>query len=280
MEKSINSSFENENNEDNVSIFSKLFNKELEIENQQMKMIQENEENEENIDNKEITVLLENLKKSKTIEQSTTENTKRGRQKKNIANTDTHSKDAKDNKVRKIRIHAIKCGASLINDSIKNELQRKDLILRGICKPITSDISITFNNHFFNSTLAYIYSNPVNEKYKNCGKDENKKVIEKLLQLKHPIIDKLLNMKFFDFYKNIFLSTNKEDLIKEYGLKSAVIFQDFIDGLEKDTEEYKKDLKETAYNIKQYFVEDNARNSNRNKNKLDGTNFKDSHKKK
>ena len=273
MEKSINSSFENENNEDNVSIFSKLFNKELEIENQQMKMIQENEENEENIDNKEITVLLEDLKKSKTIEQSTTENTKRGRQKKNIANTDTHSKDAKDNKVRKIRIHAIKCGASLINDSIKNELQRKDLIL-------TSDISITFNNHFFNSTLAYIYSNPVNEKYKNCGKDENKKVIEKLLQLKNPIIDKLLNMKFFDFYKNIFLSTNKEDLIKEYGLKSAVIFQDFIDGLEKDTEEYKKDLKETAYNIKQYFVEDNARNSNRNKNKLDGTNFKDSHKKK
>lgn len=262
--------------DDNFTLF---YQKELGIEDQLITEIQENEE--EKVDNKGIThSLLEELNKNLKKEQTTTSNTKRGRIKMNDSNTETHTKDAKDNKVRKIRIHAIKFGINLINDVIKNKLKKRNLILRGISKKITSDISITFNNVFFESTLAHIYSNPVNEKYKNCDKDENKKVINKLSELNHPILNKLLNMKFIDFYNNIFISSNKKDLIEDYGLSSAKNFQDFLDELKKDTDEYKQDLKETAYNIKKHFIQGNARNNNKNENKFEGTNFKDSFMKK
>ena len=82
-------------------------------------------------------------------------------------------------------------------------------------------------------------------------------------------------MKFIDFYNNIFIGASKEDLEKKYGLISAKNFQDFLDELENDSDEYKEDLKIVAYDIKKYFIKDNARNNYKNKDKLVGTNFSD-----
>ena len=233
------------------------------------------ENTEENIKEnmKEIIPSLKAINHNK--EETTTTNTRRGRTKMNNNNNKIHSKNSTDNKVRKIRIHAIKFGINLINDAIKTYLKKRHLILRGICKTITADISIIFNNHFFNSTLTHIYSNPVNRKYKNCNKDENKKVIQTLLDNNHPVINEILNMKFIDFYNNIFIGASKEDLEKKYGLISAKNFQDFLDELENDSDEYKEDLKIVAYDIKKYFIKDNARNNYKNKDKLVGTNFSD-----
>ena len=109
-----------------------------------------------------------NSEKKIDINNRTTTNTKRGRNKTSDSNN-SHSKNANDNKIRKIRIHAITFGIDLLNDCIRKELKKiyrkKNLILRSISREITGDITIKFNNTFFDSTLEFIYSNPLNEKY-------------------------------------------------------------------------------------------------------------------
>ena len=75
------------------------------------------EENiEENI-KENMKEIIPSLKaRNQNIEETTTTNTRRGRTKINNNNYKIHTKNSTDNKVRKIRIHAIKFGMELIND--------------------------------------------------------------------------------------------------------------------------------------------------------------------
>ena len=96
----------------------------------------------------------EEINSEKKIEinnRTTTINTKRGRNKTSNS-INLHTKNATDNKIKKIRIHAITFGIDLFNDCIRKELKKiyrkKKLILRSISREITGDITIDFNKLF------------------------------------------------------------------------------------------------------------------------------------
>ena len=130
-----------------------------------------------------------------TAQQTTTsQSIRRGRKRNNNSSNPVHTKDNIDNKIRKIRIHAIKFGMELINDCIKHYYPETNRILKGITKEITSDINIYFIIDFFQFTLEKIYSNELNTRYKNHDSNSNVETIEELKKKNNPVINSLLNM--------------------------------------------------------------------------------------
>ena len=82
-------------------------------------------------------------------------------------------------------------------------------------------------------------------------------------------------MKFRDLF-TLFVNSDKNYLQKEFGIKKAETFDDFISDLQKknENEEYISDLKKIAANFFDYFKLKNARNSFKKDNKFKDTNFK------
>ena len=213
-----------------------------------------------------------------TQQTTPTSNSKRGRKRESGSLNPVHTKNNIDNKIRKIRIHGITFGMKLINDCIKFQYPNSNLALKRISREITSDISIYFILDFFEYTLEQIYSNPLNSKYKRQDPNSNIKIIKELKKKKNPIINKLLNMKFKELF-NLFVESDKDKLKIEYGLKEAKTFEDLIDKLKNEDENYKKDLKYVANNFLDYFEEKKARFSEKRQNKLVNTNFSNCRKK-
>ena len=253
-----------ENNYDSIELDDDAFNQEI-----------KNKEFDDNTNNNEKEV-INHLNMAKLNKNEKT-NIKRGRIKTSESSNE-HTKEALDNKIRKIRIHAITFGIDLINDCIKKELKKiyrkEKIILRGICREITGDITIYFNIHFFDATLDFIYSNPLNEKYSKFPKDSNIKAIKKLKEINNPIINKLLNMQFKDLF-SLFVKSDKEYLSQEFGLKKAETFEDFIASL-KGEKDYISDLRSMVKTgqFLNFFKHENARSSLKNDKKFAGTNFR------
>ncbi len=213
-----------------------------------------------------------------TQQTTQTSNIKRGRKRDSNSSNPVHTKNTIDNKIRKIRIHGITFGMKLINDCITFQYPNSNLALKGISREITSDINIYFILDFFEYTLEQIYSNPLNSKYKRQDPNSNIKVIEELKKKNNHVINKLLNMKFKELF-NLFVESDKDKLKIEYGLKEAKTFEDLIDKLKNEDEDYKKDLKYVANNFLDYFEEKKARFSEKRQNKLVNTNFSNCRKK-
>ena len=214
-----------------------------------------------------------------TTQQTTkTSNTKRGRKRESNSLNPIHTKNNIDNIIRKVRIHAITFGMKLINDCIKSKDPNSNLVLKGISREITSDISIYFILDFFEYTLEQIYSNPLNTKYKKHNPDYNIKVIEELKKQNNPVINQLLNMKFKELF-DLFVESDKDKLNKEYGLNEAKTFEDLINKLHNEDEDYIKSVREVANNYLDYFKEKKARFSEKRENKLLNTNFSNCRKK-
>ena len=214
-----------------------------------------------------------------TTQQTTkTSNTKRGRKRESNSLNPIHTKNNIDNIIRKVRIHAITFGMKLINDCIKYKYPNSNLVLKGISREITSDISIYFILDFFEYTLEQIYSNPLNTKYKKHDPDYNIKVIEELKKKNNPVINQLLNMKFKELF-DLFVESDKDKLKKEYGLNEAKTFEDLINKLHNEDEDYIKELRKVANNYLDYFKEKKARFSVKRQNKLLNTNFSNCRKK-
>ena len=120
-----------------------------------------------------------------TAQQTTTsQSIRRGRKRNNNSSNPIHTKDNIDNKIRKIRIHAIKFEMELINDCIKHYYPNWNRFLKGITKEITSDINIYFIIDFFQYTLEKIYSNKLNTRYKKHNSNSNIETIEELKKKK------------------------------------------------------------------------------------------------
>ena len=272
-------------NESNCPSKEKLIMNEKEIKNVPIQL--DEEFNKESNNNKEFDENNNNNEKEEinnmnmvnfNKNEKTTTNTKRGRIKLSES-TSEHTKDSRDNKIRKIRIHAITFGIDLINNCIKKELKKQyrkeKIILRGISREITADITITFNNVFFESPLEIIYSNPLNKKYSNFPPDSNIKAIKKLKEINNPIINQLLSMKFKDLF-SLFVKSDRDYLKNEFGFKKGETFEDFINSLENENEEYISSLREMVKgNFLNFFKKENARTSKNKKEKFSETNFRE-----
>ena len=177
-----------------------------------------------------------------------------GRRKKYLygINNTHHSKQSKDNIIRKLRIHGIRFGLDLINDCIKYELRRQSHKLRMINRKITSNITIEMNLNFINYTLEEIYQNSPNKTH-NCEDDKNKRQIMKLRERRNdaPRTNELLDMKFYELF-NLFINGDKKELKSKYGLCKARTFDDFIRTISNNEDEVY--IKELRYNG-EHFIE-------------------------
>jgi hypothetical protein len=215
--------------------------------------------------------ILGRKKKEKTIEEHT---------KKNV-----HSFNSQDNMVRKIRVYSIKFALNLINDCMVLEFGKiKRRKIRGICKEITSDITINFNIYFFEKNLGEIFSNPLNEKYKLKDKDQNIKEISKIRKLrtksnKALLINELLDLKFNVIY-DMFVYGNKEEIKEKYlkygKSKNTLNLEELLSTStfkNKYKEDYINSLRIQAHEIKKFYNPSNARNSKKKDKKFKNTNF-------
>jgi hypothetical protein len=185
-----------------------------------------------------------------------------GRRKKYLygINNTHHSKQSKDNIIRKLRIHGIRFGLDLINDCIKYELRRQSHKLRMINRKITSNITIEMNLNFINYTLEEIYQNSPNKTH-NCEDDKNKRQIMKLRERRNeaPKTNELLDMKFCDLF-NLFINGNKNELISKYGLFKARTFEDFINSIsDNENADYINELKYNAQHFIEFFKNTKSR---------------------
>ena len=192
-------------------------------------------------------------------------------------NINIHSKKSKDNIIRKIKVHSFKFAKNLINNCIKHEFGKKRIKIRSIKGELISDITINFNIEFFNSTLERIFSNPINQKYKNTDLNQNIIEITKIRQSKEAkLTNELLDSTFNDIY-DMFINYEKEKNenkffkhIKKSNIKSL---NEFLKDENPKDNEYINNLRYCAINIKQFFNQKKARNSFKKGNKFIGTNF-------
>ena len=88
--------------------------------------------------------------------------------------------------------------------------------------------------------------------YKKVDLDENKLQISKLRMKKDkaPLTNELLDKTFYDLYK-IYINKNTKEIKKKYGLKKALMFEDFIKKLEQ--KESKKYIEKLEYGMKHFY---------------------------
>ena len=209
---------------------------------------------------------------------------KRGRKSKNNnpvnqTNTNDESKFRTDNKVRKIRIHLIKFAKNLLNNCLKKEFGiNSKKIIKDIVEDLTSDITISFNLKFFDSPLEKIFSNPLNEKFKD--KNHNIEVIKEIKKKidEAPLTNELLGTKLIKVYEWFIEKDNYKSYYDKYGKdENTHNLNELLNELkEKEKYEYIISLRKTGMDLMESFNSDNARNvKKKRKIKFKGTNFED-----
>ena len=193
-----------------------------------------------------------------------------GRKKKDFINNtgdSLHSKNAKDNIIRKIKIHILLFIINLINDCIKKEFNRQNYTIRGICKEITSDITINNNILLFEQKIGDILSNDINKKYKNVESDENRRQIEKIRKAKDKCAktNELLDLTFDEVYE-LFIHGDKGILKEKYGLNKADNLNDYLNKISyKESKDYVDEFYKNAINYKTFFDSNRARKQRKKK---------------
>ena len=197
----------------------------------------------------------------------------------NKQNQKVHSKIDKDNLIRKIRIYLIKFAKDLLNNCIKLDFgQNTRRKIKEIVQELTSDITISFNIEFFNSTLERIFSNPLNEKYKKMDKNHNINEIKKIREKinKGALINELLNKTLIEVYNWFIEKGNYEYYYNRYGKdENTHNLSEFLNTLKKNEgDDYIQLLKQKAMNFMQFLTNTKPRKvQKKRKIKFKGTNF-------
>jgi len=168
----------------------------------------------------------------KKFNQKTLVSYKRGKvQKYNYKNkiVPIHTKMSFDNVLRKIKVMYHNFIIKFVNDYIKfiyDGFQR--FRLRKISGKITQNVTKKHNKILSNVSLKEFLSNKISSKYKQ-DKDKNKKIVGKLCILKTQIKE-LFEMSYINFYKKIFLCSNRNYLEEKYGLsENTLTFKDNLE---------------------------------------------------
>ena len=140
-----------------------------------------------------------------------------------------HSKMSFDNILRKIKVMYHNFIIKFVNDYIKfiyDGFQR--FRLRKISGKITQNVTKKHNKILSNVSLKEFLSNKISSKYKQ-DKDKNKKIVNKLCILKTQIKE-LFEMSYINFYKKIFLCSNRNYLEEKYGIsENTLTFKDNLE---------------------------------------------------
>ena len=183
---------------------------------------------------------------------------KRGRRKKDEDTRDCiHRSTDVDNVFYKLKVHAMKSIYDILNKSYQINHKGK---FNKIAGDIIKDGKKDSNLEFFNSPIEKILLKRKSKRHDNSNNLENDEIIKYTKEDK--IGKRILEMKFDDYVKNIFMKYNKEDFIKEFRVESKSLYS-VIDL----PSEQKKTMKELVeFGIINHFNKINGRVRNKNKN--------------
>ena len=129
-----------------------------------------------------------------------------------------------DNLLSKIKSLILRESLIFINDKIKKVYKKEKLGLRSLLLKFSMKIvfkgTISYNKVFIYKTLKEIFSDDISKRYHLLNKDNNKILIERLLnekdEEKRNIFENILNLTFLDIAQ--YLTGQREDLIQLQGL--------------------------------------------------------------
>lgn len=136
-----------------------------------------------------------------------------------------HSSSAKDNVIYKLKVHTMKNIYSNIPDLYEKHTGKK-IKLNRIEGKILKDGKKKSNEDFFNKTIKDILILPKSKRHKDNDKKKREN-IEIINEIKSDEINELLNMKFEDYIKKIFMLTHKE-FYERFKVKNSYLFSEIL----------------------------------------------------
>ena len=136
-----------------------------------------------------------------------------------------HSSSAKDNVIYKLKVHTMKNIYSNIPDLYEKHTGKK-IKLNRIEGKILKDGKKKTNEDFFNKTIKDILILPKSKRHNDNDKNKREN-IEILNDIKIDEIKELLNMKFEDYIKTIFMLTHKE-FYERFKVKNSYLFSEIL----------------------------------------------------
>lgn len=205
------------------------------------------------------------IRKNKKRKRSPNIELKKGRRKKDESSGDTkfHSKNRKDNRKNKIKVHFLNFIVDFTNGIIKGKMfDAHNILFRKLPHSAKKDIHIETNKELLNQTIEDVLTGyGVSSKYKN--KEEFNKInferLNKKLQKSEykQIFEDYLKVTVKDFYLNFYYVDNEQELLDRYQInrdkvKPRIVFlKEFI---EKLREQCKNDQDREDY-IKNFILE-------------------------
>ena len=219
-----------------------------------------------NISNKKIIFRLD--KKSKNFK--ALKNKKNpGRKKKNSGEIGVHNKFSKDNMMRKLKNKVMESSRKLINHMVKLEAgeQYKEFgEMRKIQGIFCQELNIKFNYWFYFQSLKTIFQFKMSSKYSKGSLNSNHLLISKIYsnQYKFPKTIELLELKFHQYYHDIFLGeknwTEEFDISQEKNKYQMDYFLTSNKSKENEEElKYEEKMKKLAKKYELFFLKKNPR---------------------
>ena len=175
-----------------------------------------------------------------------------------------HTKNNDDNIRKKIKVHMCKFMIDILNDCILFENKNNKIKIKKLNQNINANITIDHNKQLpYLKIKDILKNNQTSKQFKQQSNLINVLKLEKGIK-KYPKTNELLNITFFEI-GNMFLYGDKNYIKMNYGLNKAEIFSEFI---EKDTknDDYKNKVKEVAYDIFNFFINETGRKKKHQKN--------------
>ena len=191
-----------------------------------------------------------------------------GRKKKNSGEVGIHNRFSKDNMMRKLKNKVMESSRKLINHMIRQETGNEKKFYGEIGKiegVYSQDLNIKFNFWLYFQQLKDIFQFNISQKYSKGDFDSNVRLIKKIYSIDIFVKTRqLLDMKFHEYYHNIFLGENK-NLLLYYDIRDNKYQLDFflnnIIDIEKD--KYYFIYRNTLYNLackyELFFLKKNPR---------------------
>ena len=234
----------------------------LDQENEYVKKIINNDNIEENYDKDEYfnKKIINNYNKeeninenNKNISEDKNKKKKKGKEKKQKNGRKDHSKFDYDNMRDSLKINLFNAIIIFFNKIVKKLFVNQTNLFKkinSIDKKVKSSISL---KEQLTTKISDILKLPIQNNYKNSKLDNNKILMEKIEnENKNQNFQELFSMTLGDFYKKIYLSNDKEQLIEQFGISKKEEFL-FVDHLKnkilKESEDYINKYINMASNI-------------------------------
>ncbi len=198
----------------------------------------------------------EEINNKKNINDLDVKQKKKGKTKTQNNGRDIHSKLDYDNMRNNLKVNFFNFIISFFNKIIKNSFENQKInLFKKINYIDKSAKTAKILEMQFKKTMKDILKLDIQNNYKTVGLDHNRKLMEKIEKKlkfkKFKDYENLFSMTLSDFYKQIYLSNDKEKLIKDYGISQKEIL--FVDDLKKkslkQSEEYLNKFINMASNI-------------------------------